>query len=160
MTRTEDDGVYKGFAKYVLSGSSMYMMFLCVPEADLDSQQAILAAIADSMHVTSSTAPNTGSPSSSSGDQSDSSSQQSQQGTSTQTSGVLKEGMYRVGSDIEAGEYKLTATRSSGGYWKVTASSAADADIVGNDNFSNSTYVTVSEGQYLKLSGCTAEKVQ
>lgn len=156
LTRTEDDGVYKGFAKYTISGSAMYMMLVCVPEEDLDSQQATLDAIADSMHVTSATAPNTGSSSDTTSQQQSSPSQS----TTQQNSSVIKEGMYRVGSDIEPGEYKLTATRSSGGYWEVTNSSSADADIVGNDNFSNSTYVTVSEGQYLKLSGCTAEKVQ
>ena len=58
LTRTEDDGVYKGFAKFTLSGSGMYMMLVCVPEADLENQQATLDAIADSMHVTSPTAPN------------------------------------------------------------------------------------------------------
>ena len=69
------------------------------------------------------------------------------------------EGMYKVGTDIPAGEYRLTATSDSG-YWEVTASSAADADIIGNDNFGGSTYVTVSEGQYLKLNRCYAEPVQ
>ena len=75
------------------------------------------------------------------------------------TSQRYGEGMYKVGADIPAGEYKLTAT-SDYGYWEVTTSSSADADIIGNDNFSNSTYVTVSEGQYLKLSRCYAEPAQ
>lgn len=69
------------------------------------------------------------------------------------------EGMYKVGTDIPAGEYKLTAEGSTSGYWEVTASSAADADIVGNDNFNGSTYVSVTDEQYLKLNRCYAEPV-
>lgn len=69
------------------------------------------------------------------------------------------EGMYKIGTDMPTGEYKLTAEGSSSGYWEVTVSSAADADIVGNDNFSGSTYVAVTDGQYLKLNQCYAEPV-
>lgn len=69
------------------------------------------------------------------------------------------EGTYKVGVDIPAGEYRLTAT-SDNAYWEVTESSAADADIVGNDVFDGSTYVTVSDGQYLKLRRCYAEPVE
>lgn len=72
---------------------------------------------------------------------------------------VIGEGTYRVGTDIEAGEYKLTATSDIPGYWEVTNSSAPDADIVGNDNFEGTAYVTVTDGQYLKLNRCTGEKV-
>lgn len=73
----------------------------------------------------------------------------------------ITSGTYKVGKDgdIPAGEYKLTATSGLGGYYCVTESSAPDADIVGNDNFDNSTYVTVSDGDYLKLSDCVAELV-
>lgn len=79
-------------------------------------------------------------------------------GSNSSDSARYGEGTHKVGPDIPAGEYKLTATRSHG-YWEVTASSAADADIIDNDNFSGSTYVTVSEGQYLMLEGCYAEPV-
>ena len=71
--------------------------------------------------------------------------------------GTYGDGMYKVGTDIPAGEYKLTASSGTLGYWEVTNSSTANADIVGNDNFSGSTYVTVSDGQYLKLERCVAE---
>lgn len=73
--------------------------------------------------------------------------------------GAIGEGTHLVGTDIEAGEYKLTATSDIPGYWKVTESSAPDADIIGNDNFNGSTYVTVTEGQYLTINRCTGEKV-
>lgn len=68
--------------------------------------------------------------------------------------------MYHVGSDIPAGKYRLTAEAGTQGYWKVTASSNPDADIIGNDNFENSAYVTVADGQYLTLNRCTGSPVQ
>lgn len=67
-----------------------------------------------------------------------------------------EEGMYKVGADLPAGEYKLTC-QSDDAYWGVTNSSDADADIVGNDIFSGSAYVTVYDGQYLTLRRCIAE---
>lgn len=78
------------------------------------------------------------------------------QSAATPQEKAYTDGTYKVGTDIPAGEYKLTATSSTQGYWEVTDSSAADAAIVGNENFSGSTYVTVSEGQYLRLKRCTA----
>lgn len=81
----------------------------------------------------------------------------SEKNTGNQSSSSIGPGTYKVGTDIPAGEYKLTATSNKKGYWEVTNSSAADADIVGNDNFTGSTYVTVTDGQYLKLKRCTAE---
>ena len=68
-------------------------------------------------------------------------------------------GTHLVGTDIEAGEYRLTADAGDMGYWKVTASSAPNADIIGNDNFEGNAYVTVEDGQYLTLSRCTAERI-
>lgn len=66
-------------------------------------------------------------------------------------------GTYKVGTDLPAGEYKLTSTDTVPAYWAVTNSSAPDAQIVGNDNFTGNAYVTVSDGQYLKLVRCVAE---
>lgn len=65
------------------------------------------------------------------------------------------EGMFKVGRDISAGEYKLISTNSFGGYYEVAASALHDIDsIISNDNFEGTRYVTVQNGQYLKLSGC------
>lgn len=61
-------------------------------------------------------------------------------------------GMFKVGTHIPAGEYKLTATGTSG-YYCVYPDSRQD-DILANDNFENQNYVTVSDGQYLVLSRC------
>ena len=65
-------------------------------------------------------------------------------------------GTYKVGTDIPSGEYRLTSTDDDAGYWKVANSSLASADAVGSENFKGDTYVTVTTGQYLKLSHCTA----
>ena len=69
----------------------------------------------------------------------------------------LSGGMYKVGVDIEAGEYKVTP--EGDGYYEVDSSSAGTLDaIVANENFSSDVYVTVADGQYLKLSGATLVK--
>ena len=69
----------------------------------------------------------------------------------------LSGGMYKVGVDIDAGEYKVTP--DGNGYYEVNSSSAGTLDaIVANENFSSDVYVTVADGQYLKLSGATLVK--
>lgn len=72
--------------------------------------------------------------------------------------GSFEEGMYRVGIDIPAGEYKLTST--DGGYYCIYKNSVPPFDIVSNDLFDGSSYVTVKEGQYLKTSDCIAVPVR
>lgn len=70
--------------------------------------------------------------------------------------GTLEEGMYRVGIDIPAGEYQLTADEDKG-YWCLYSDSTIPFDIDDNDNFDGSTYVTVRDGQYLQVKRCTAK---
>lgn len=65
------------------------------------------------------------------------------------------EGTLKVGTDIPAGTYKLTANSDSG-YWEIKNSVSADAEILANDNFSNSTYVSLEGGQYFTMSRCSA----
>ena len=72
----------------------------------------------------------------------------------TNDDGSFSDGMYRVGIDIPAGEYKLTS--DNGGYYCVYPNSVPPFDIVDNDLFDTNTYVTVKDGQYLLLSRCTA----
>lgn len=70
--------------------------------------------------------------------------------------GKYSSGMYKVGVDIPAGEYKVLPNEDSTlgyGYFEITNSSRhAFDDIVSNDNFEDSRYVTLKDGQYLKLS--------
>ncbi|WP_195990175.1 hypothetical protein [Clostridium sp. D53t1_180928_C8] len=69
--------------------------------------------------------------------------------------GIYKDGTYIVGKDIPAGEYKVTLTSSIGmGYIEVSSDSRGTFDsIITNDNLMEDSYITVEDGQYLKLSG-------
>lgn len=69
------------------------------------------------------------------------------------------EGMFKVGRDIPAGEYKLVSTSSIMAYYEVAPNALHDtSNIVSNDNFSGTKYVTVNNGQYLKLQRCKIKK--
>lgn len=68
--------------------------------------------------------------------------------------GMLSNGMYKVGFDIEAGEYKLRT--ESSGYFEIRSNSRGGSQgRVTNDNFEGERYITVSDGQYLQLSRCS-----
>lgn len=76
------------------------------------------------------------------------------------STGILSAGMYKVGVDIPAGEYKISSTsgNASGSlaYFETSIDSSHQlSSIVTNDNFDGERYVTVTDGQYIKLSGCT-----
>lgn len=76
------------------------------------------------------------------------------------STGILSAGMYKVGVDIPAGEYKISSTRGnvsgSLAYFETSIDSSHQlSSIVTNDNFDGERYVTVTDGQYIKLSGCT-----
>lgn len=73
-----------------------------------------------------------------------------------------KSGMYKVGQDIPAGEYKLYSTGSFTGlsYFEVAKDSTGTLQsIIANDNFYSFTYVTVKDGQYLKFTDARAVPV-
>ncbi|GAA0303229.1 hypothetical protein GGQ92_002997 [Gracilibacillus halotolerans] len=69
--------------------------------------------------------------------------------------GVYRNGMYKVGEDIPAGEYKVLLDESASmgmGYIEVSTDSRHDlGSIVTNDNPQADTYITVEDGQYLTL---------
>jgi hypothetical protein len=72
----------------------------------------------------------------------------------TAENNVLPAGMYKVGVDIPAGEYKITADGS--GYVEVSTSSRHQIEsIVSNDNFTGEKYVTIKAGQYIKLTNAS-----
>jgi hypothetical protein len=63
--------------------------------------------------------------------------------------------MYKVGRDIKAGEYKVVASGSTA-YYEVDSNSGGGIEsIVANDNFQGAKYITVKDGQYIKLNNCS-----
>lgn len=73
--------------------------------------------------------------------------------------GKYLEGMYKVGKDIAPGEYKVVPTGEMGGYFEVAKNSLGGiTSIISNDNITTQTYITIKNGQYLKLSSCYAKK--
>ena len=60
--------------------------------------------------------------------------------------------MFKVGTHIPAGEYKIDSGTDSG-YYCIYSNSRQDS-IIANDNFTGQNYVTVSDGQYLVLNRC------
>jgi len=72
------------------------------------------------------------------------------------SSGTLSDGMYKVGTDIQAGEYKANASNDEDAYVEVTSNSRHNSDgIVSNDIFKGEKYITVGSGQYIKLQKAT-----
>ncbi|MEG1256376.1 hypothetical protein [Clostridium sp.] len=72
--------------------------------------------------------------------------------------GLYKAGMYKVGQDIPAGEYKV-ALKDTMGYIEVATDSRHQLEsIVTNENIQADSYITVSEGQYLKIQGVEIQK--
>ena len=74
----------------------------------------------------------------------------------------LKAGMYKVGVDIQPGEYKLTAGEDKAyvAVYKTTKASSGIRAIRTNDNFTGNKYQKVKDGEYLLLKRCTAEFVK
>ncbi|MBR1846058.1 MAG: hypothetical protein IJ792_05605 [Oscillospiraceae bacterium] len=63
-------------------------------------------------------------------------------------------GMYKIGTDMPAGVYLVEAGWGGMEYIEVAKDSTGTLDsIISNDNFSNRTYIEVSDGQYLKFGG-------
>ncbi|KZL94384.1 hypothetical protein [Clostridium magnum] len=68
----------------------------------------------------------------------------------TPTDNKLSSGQYKVGVDIQPGEYKVRS--SNGGYVEVSKSSKHGmGDIVSNDNFTGDKYITIAAGQYITI---------
>lgn len=68
------------------------------------------------------------------------------------------DGMYKVGSDIPAGEYVVFADGILGiGYMEVAKDSSGELDsIIANANIEGNDIITISDGQYFKLQGAYA----
>ena len=63
----------------------------------------------------------------------------------------VKDGMYKIGRDLPAGEYKVYSSSDYAYYCVYKNSRHRLGDIVTNALFSGSKYVTVKNGQYLYL---------
>lgn len=117
-------------------------------QTDMDYHEAF----ASNQGTATSTQGNTSSNASSSSSSTNASSESTSQTATTYGPGTLK-----VGTDIPAGEYKVTSTRSNGeGYWAIRDSSGTNSNILANDAFTGSSYATVEDGQYFELSGAIA----
>lgn len=69
--------------------------------------------------------------------------------------GQYGDGMYKVGRDIKAGEHKVVSSGTTA-YYEVDANSSGGIEsIVANDNFEGEKYITIKDGQYIKLNGCS-----
>lgn len=66
--------------------------------------------------------------------------------------GIFPDGMYKVGLDLAAGEYKIRATSGMGYYAVYKKGANTLDDIVSNDLFESDKYITISDGQYILLS--------
>jgi RNA polymerase subunit RPABC4/transcription elongation factor Spt4 len=74
----------------------------------------------------------------------------------TTNSNFIKAGMYKVGSEIAAGEYVVEATGNPG-YFQIASDSSGEFDsIIVNDNLNKSEfgYVLVQDGDYIQLQNC------
>lgn len=72
----------------------------------------------------------------------------------TESAKAYKDGMFKVGTDMESGEYMLFSTSSSG--YLCVSTDANEDDIIYNENFGNNLIATFSDGEYVKLSRCMA----
>lgn len=67
---------------------------------------------------------------------------------------VVSEGMYRVGIDFPAGEYRVRATHSTvKAYIKVaTCKNGSPDNIIEQDAFEGERWITLEDGQYITIS--------
>lgn len=75
--------------------------------------------------------------------------------------GIYRDGMYKVGTDIEPGEYRVVLNDDAPigmGYLEVSSNSSHRLEnIITNENVENDTYITITKGQYLTISNLTIE---
>ncbi|HLR34091.1 MAG TPA: hypothetical protein VK071_02045 [Tissierellales bacterium] len=73
---------------------------------------------------------------------------------------VFKEGVYKIGDKMPAGEYKVFASGDFSSYKVSTTSEGDSDDIIDMEIFSNNFYIKVEEGNYLELNGAFALKAK
>lgn len=70
--------------------------------------------------------------------------------------GLALMGTYKVGKDLPAGEYKVKLLKGlTSGYYEVNAAPiGSGSEIINNGIIEGDTYVTLEDGQYIKLQDC------
>lgn len=76
--------------------------------------------------------------------------------------GVFTDGTFRIGIDIPAGEYKITASGSDSYYCLMGSAQCAyeDQQYIASDYVENSVYLTLEDGQFLTLEDGAALTVE
>lgn len=139
----------KGYLVVSITGNSSVGAELIAAKDDWNNAKSVLMDIAKSFEVDKKDVPTYG-------DSSDSENKDKGSGSGsneTSSAAIFSAGSYRVGKDIPAGEYKITSS-SSYGYYCVYPDSSK-ADILSNGNFNTCTYVAVSDGQLLEVTGAS-----
>lgn len=141
----------KGYLVVSITGDSSVGAELIAAKADWSKAKPILMDVAKSFEVDRKDAPNYGGSSNSNSDNKDTKSDLGSNEASPVAS--YSAGSYRVGKDIPSGEYKITCS-SRFGYYCVYPDSSK-GDVLSNGNFNTCTYVTVSDGQLLEVTGAS-----
>ncbi|MDR2829996.1 MAG: hypothetical protein LBB45_03010 [Methanobrevibacter sp.] len=63
---------------------------------------------------------------------------------------------FKIGTDLPAGTYKLTAKEGANSYYEVNDDLTSNHIVTNSVSFVNE-YVTVEDGQYLQLQNCAYE---
>ena len=66
-------------------------------------------------------------------------------------------GYYKVGADIEPGNYVIESIGRSG-YYAILSGPVSNSKIIDNDNFSGRVAVNLTNGQYIKITRSTITK--
>lgn len=73
---------------------------------------------------------------------------------------VIGPGTYKVGTDIAAGEYVLFCTDSYIAFYEIASDASGSIEsMIANDNFDYNSIISVNDGEYLKLSGCSLSPI-
>lgn len=75
------------------------------------------------------------------------------------TNGVYSAGMYKVGTDIPAGQYQLGADLQFGGGWTIYSNSTHEpGSEIGFGMFTGTHTINVTTGEYVEITNCTMKQ--
>lgn len=134
----------KGYMVTILMGSDIYVAFATIEEAYFTQYDKLLLKIVESIDID-----NNNSKPESEWDEPDS----PIENASGQT--VYQPGMYKVGTNLPAGEYYFTPAEGEDSAYICAYPDSTKEDILDNAFFSGGYYLTVKEGQYLEVDRTT-----